>query len=133
MFVYLQDNQFQKGLADAQVLLKDYPKNIISWFHLGRFQLSLGQTAQAIQTFDQILKEDPKITVTLFFKGRALMFQGKNQEAQTVLEQFVQVHPNPEWQAYGYYQLGQLALKRGDTKAALAYFRNVFKVTLGTY
>lgn len=123
MFVYLQDNQFQKGLEDAQTLLKDYPKNVIAQFHLGRFQLSLGKTAQALQTFEQILTEDPKITVALFFKGRALMIQGKDQAAQTVLEQFVQVHPNPAWQAYGYYQLGQLALKRGDRKAALGYFK----------
>jgi tetratricopeptide (TPR) repeat protein len=123
MFVYLQDNQFQKGLEDAQVLLKDYPQNVIALFHLGRFQLSLGQTTQAIQTFEQLLKEDPKITVALYLKGRALMIQGKDQEAQAVLEQFVKVHPNPAWQAYGYYQLGQLALKRGDQKTALDYFK----------
>jgi tetratricopeptide (TPR) repeat protein len=123
MFVYLQNNQFRPGLAEAETILKDYPQNVIAQLHKGRFQLSLGQTQPALKTFNELLQNDPKITVALYFKARALMNQGKTQEAQTVLEQFVKAHPNEAWRAYGYYQLGHLALKRGDRKAAYDYFK----------
>jgi tetratricopeptide (TPR) repeat protein len=123
MFVYLQDNQSRPGLEVAQSLLKDYPQNVIAQQHVGRFQLSLGQREQALQSFNDLIVNDPKITMALYFKGRALMMLGKNQEAQVVLEEFVKVHPNEAWKAYGYYQLGHLALKHGDRKAAFGYFK----------
>jgi tetratricopeptide (TPR) repeat protein len=123
MFVYLQDNQVRPGLEIAQSLLQDFPQNVIALQHVGRFQLSLGQKDKALQTFNDLLRKDPKITVALFFKGRTLMAMGKNQEAQTVLTEFVKTHPNKEWRAYGYYQLGHLALRQGDSKAAFDYFK----------
>jgi tetratricopeptide (TPR) repeat protein len=123
LFVYLQDNQFKPGLELSQSLFNNYPQNVIAQQHVGRFQLSLGQRQQALQTFNDLLKNDPKITVALYFKGRTLLAMGKNQEAQAALLEFVKVHPNKEWRAYGYYQLGHLALKAGDRKAAFDYFK----------
>lgn len=123
LFVYLQGNQNKPGLEIAQAIYNKYPQNVIALQHVGRFQLALGQKEKALQTFNELLQKNPKITVALFFKGRTLMSMGKNQEAQAVLLEFVKVHPNKEWRAYGYYQLGHLALKAGDRKAAFDYFK----------
>lgn len=132
MFVYLQDHQNRQGLAVADDILKDYPQNVIAKLHRGRFQLRLGQRKEALATFNEILQRDPKITVALYFKGIALASLGQNQEAEKALKEFVKVHPNPAWRAYGYYQLGHLALKRGDRKEAMDLFKKGFH-TYGDY
>jgi len=128
MFVYLQDRKYRQGQKMAQEILTTYPQNVIAKLHLGRFYLYTGNRKKALTIFNEILEKDPKITVALFFKGRALMRSGKSKQARLVLEEFVQVHPNPAWKAYAYYQLGHLALRAGDRKAALKNFKKGYKI-----
>ncbi len=117
-FVYSESNNASSGLPLADKILGKYPTNIIMKNLKGNFLSMLRRYDESKKVLEAVLQEAPEINVARYYLGLNDYRAKKYPTAKTWFEQFLSHQPNPAWQAYAHYLLGEIALKEKNRDAA---------------
>jgi tetratricopeptide (TPR) repeat protein len=126
-FVYSEGNRAKEGLPLAENILEKYPTNIIMKNLKGNFLMLLGKYPESRNIFEEVLHEAPEINVARYYLGLNFYRTKNIPTAKMWFEQFLSHHPNPAWQAYAHYMLGEIALKQNDRSTAWKHFKEGYR------
>jgi len=86
----------------------------------GYKQLSAGDAAAALHSFDEALRLNPRAAAAKTGKGAVLSRQGNLREAERLLREALTLNPDP---TRTHYELGLIYQKRGDFEQAVTEFK----------
>lgn len=99
------------------------PNMFLAHFHMGMLHKNRGQAGQAIASFSRALQLNPSFAPAYANLGHALMMQGKPDEALNNVRHAMQISPNDGFFASWSVFAGEIELERGNTGAAIDWFR----------
>ena len=112
--------QYQPALKDYEAANVADPTNHAPYYNLGRIAFNSGRPKQAIALYDKALSRKPEAGWIYCSKARALQVLGQLDGALAALDKV----PAPDKQgACALRQRGEIALAKGDSEAAINYFR----------
>lgn len=114
----------EKALADAEAYVKEHPKEVEGLELLSNIQLALGRVDDAEQTLETLLKQDTGNADALLTLA-GLVMPDNPSAARNLLKKLIQVRPDA---GEGYYYLGLLEQKQGNSDKAKALFEKVIQV-----
>lgn len=103
----------------ARAALDRTPGFLNSYNTLGVIYMRRGQPALAEATLKHLLQRDPSSTVAMSNLARLMQMQGRLDESRALERQLAKIDPEPP---YHFFELGQTAMKAGDTQAARDWF-----------
>jgi tetratricopeptide (TPR) repeat protein len=103
----------------ARAALERNPGFLNSYNTLGVIYMRRGQPALAEATLKHLLQRDPSSTVAMSNLSRLLQLQGRLDESRALERQLAKIDPEPP---YHFFELGQAAMKAGNTQAARDWF-----------
>ena len=103
----------------ARAALDRTPGFLNSYNTLGVIYMRRGQPALAEATLKHLLQRDPSSTVAMSNLARLMQMQGRLDESQALQRQLAKIDPEPP---YHFFELGQAAMKTGDSQAARDWF-----------
>ena len=103
----------------ARAALDHTPGFLNSYNTLGVIYMRRGQPALAEVALNHLLQRDPTSTVAMSNLVRVLQMQGRTDESRELARQLAKIDPEPP---YHFFELGQAAMKAGDTQAARDWF-----------
>lgn len=99
------------------------PNMFLAHFHMGMLHKNRGQAGQAIASFNRALQLNPSFAPAYANLGHALMLQGKLDEALSNVRHAMNISPNDGFFATWSVFAGEIELERGNTEAAIDWFR----------
>jgi tetratricopeptide (TPR) repeat protein len=103
----------------ARAALERNPGFLNSYNTLGVIYMRRDQPALAEATLKHLLQRDPSSTVAMSNLSRLLQLQGRLDESRALERQLAKIDPEPP---YHFFELGQAAMKAGNTQAARDWF-----------
>lgn len=92
---------------------------------LGKLLLAGNELDKALDAFDQALRLDPASSSAKIGKAMVLSRQGKLDAAEQLLQQALTLAPDP---TRVYFELGRIHEQRGDSRKALAAYKEGIKI-----
>lgn len=111
-----------------------HPKTSNATFYLGESLVQLRRFHDAADAFEQVVvrhPSDPRSDRALFRWGESLMLVGDDVSAARLLERFRDRHPEHPLNEFALYYLGNLAAKRGDSRA-IEYYSELLRAFPGS-
>jgi len=88
--------KFKPAVAFFKRYLAQHPYDADAYYDLARFQAQLGQTKEALASYDMSIKYNPTRFVTIYEKANALASQKQYQAAAQAYTEAFQLGPNNE-------------------------------------
>ena len=92
--VSLAEGQYDESAKALHVILKKNPANLNGLLLRGRMNLAKGETALAIQDFQQVLKLEPRLAAAHYHLASAHLRDGNTQQARAELYEATNTDPN---------------------------------------
>ncbi|HYC09247.1 MAG TPA: TIR domain-containing protein [Steroidobacteraceae bacterium] len=102
---------------DHALLLE--PSNNEAQFSVAHLTMTLGNTTDSLNRFQQLLERDPLNLLQRRYVARMLYYAGRLDEAESIIRQLLEV--NPSFPA-AHYELGRILLARGQVPQAMSEF-----------
>jgi tetratricopeptide (TPR) repeat protein len=115
----LAAGEIDAAYAWARAAVAHEPSFLSAYNTLGVIYLRRGHAAGAEMAFDQVLQRAPANTVAMTNMVRALGELGRASEAEALSARLARLDPEPP---YHFFELGQAAMKAGNTQAARDWF-----------
>lgn len=122
--IYLQKGDFTNSLAALDQQLKLDPNNLKALFNHGALCIQLKRYPQAVASLTRVLQSEPKNEPARLNRAIANLQNGQLEEAEQDYETLLKLMPD-YYRAY--YGLGEIALKRKNTAAAIQNFEQYLK------
>jgi TolB-like protein/predicted Zn-dependent protease len=119
MTAYIKSNydwDWEGDKKEVDIALAGDPTNVDALLVRAQLAFALGQTDDAIRTYQEVLVHDPLSTDALRYLAWQLLYAGRLTESETVSRRLIELDP-----AHGSAldQLGHIYLARGDARTAL--------------
>ncbi|MGC2032915.1 MAG: TIR domain-containing protein [Steroidobacteraceae bacterium] len=119
MMAYIKSNydwDWEGDKKEADIALAGDPTNVDALLVRAQLAFALGQSDDAIRTYQEVLVHDPLSTDALRYLAWQLLYAGRLAESETVARRLIELDP-----AHGSVldQLGHVYLARGDPRTAL--------------
>ncbi len=115
---------FQSALTDIDLCLKYDSDNEDLFFQQIKYQISLGETWNALKAINQLIAKNPKPDY-LLERGKLFLQTNNWNAAKTDFSQVIDYMPN---MAEAYYQLALISLKENDKKNACFFLKKAQKL-----
>jgi tetratricopeptide (TPR) repeat protein len=122
---YAEKGDYDRAIADYNVLIKINPKDIFVWFFRGKAYAAKGDYDQAIADYNQQLKVIPDDNGAYKFRGIAYSVKGDNDHALADFNRLIRHDPKD---AQGYVFRGGVYLAIGDNVRALSDFSEAIRL-----
>ena len=111
---------------DHALLLE--PSNNEAQFSVAHLTMTLGNTTDSLNRFQQLLERDPLNLLQRRYVARMLYYAGRLDEAESIIRQLLEV--NPSFPA-AHYELGRILLARGQVPQAASEFESETSIWRG--
>ncbi len=128
VFIYGNEDEYQKAIQSADKLLAIYPENIIIRILKGRVLIWSKKYDAAISLFKEIYQMDPSNNKALFYQGMAFAKKKEYEAAKPILDQYLGVEKDPWGRAMGLYYIGLIAEAQKDYPKARDAYQQSIKV-----
>jgi tetratricopeptide (TPR) repeat protein/DNA-binding beta-propeller fold protein YncE len=122
---YIEAGLTDEGLGAYQTVIDTNPDDFVTRLKIADDMYALGDFDAALGQFDAVMKKQPKSGEAAVGKARALLSLGRDDEAKTIA---IKLSGKKETKGEGYYLLGKLAAKQGNSKEAVLRFTRAGKV-----
>ena len=122
LYLYKDEGKYAEGLKFTRKLRHRYPDGLLLPQLEGHFLIYLKQYEAALKEFDPLVEADPYNGPLHIYRGAALYYTGHIDEAGEELWTGIHLKSIPEYKAWAYYFLGEIALKKGDKSLAKKYW-----------
>ena len=128
VFIYGNEDDYNKAIQSADKLLAIYPENIIIRILKGRVLIWSKKYDAAISLFKEIYQMDPLNNKALFYQGVAVAKKKDYAVAKPLFDQYLNVEKDPWGRAMGLYYLGLIAETEKDYPTARGYYEKSINV-----
>jgi tetratricopeptide (TPR) repeat protein len=122
--IYLQAGDFTNSIAALEQQLKLDPNNMKALFNHGALCIQLKNYPQAVASLTRVLESEPKNEPARLNRAIANLQNDRLDDAQRDYETLLKLMPDYYRAFYG---LGEIAIKRKDTAAAIRNFEQYIK------
>ncbi len=135
--LYNREKRYTEALAQLAVLRERYPRNRLFWLESGSTSLRAGKTVDAERFLDEGLSRFASDTRPRMFgedalwyakRGTARAALGRASDARLDLQKALGVEGRRWVHGRTHFELGKLALKDGDSKAANEHLRAAIRL-----
>lgn len=116
--VLLADGRIAEAAAQAEEVVRAYPKAGMGWLLLGEARMQLQQFQAAEAALHRAVQQMPDSVEAHFALGSALFVQKEHAQAASYFRRVVELKPTS---ATAYYNLGLCLVKRDDPAARQAF------------
>jgi len=109
----------------ARAWARAQPNNVIAWFSLGVAYDEQGQTANAIEGYQQALRIDPQYAAAWVNLGNAYSEQGQTAQAIEAFRQALRIDPQ---YAAAWFNLGNAYGDQGQTAKAIEAYQQALRI-----
>lgn len=124
-YVYLNTGRVEEALVQFKEALRIDPGYVTAHFNLGKAYFLTNDYEAALREFETVLKLNPKHASAYFQMGRVLKMLERYDDAILMYLKCLEVDPT---YIDAYYNLGDLYEVKGDSQAAIYYFRKYISV-----
>ena len=119
------DDSFAEAVGLLRRVVAADPKVIDAWFMLGNEHFKARKFNEAITYFRKALELKPDYDLALINMANSYRALGNDEAAMAGYEQYLRVDPK---NGYVHYQMGEIALDRGDRAGAERRFREALAI-----
>ena len=130
---YFYENKFRDGITNLDILLLEFPNSKYSdevLFIKGECLLQLGNSDQALETYDLIVKQRKNHLwqlLTLTQVGSIYLTRNETDKAEQVFKNVMDSFPNHPLFFHAAYQMGNIQFRKKNIVEALHYYSLVLK------
>ncbi len=122
----IADRRFQEARDTLGQMEKRHPGYLTAWYQ-GLIALAEGDKPSARVAWDKMLSEHPEEWLVQLCYGEGMIYLGEAESAVCHLEKAAALQPRPRY-VDAYDSIAQLALIRGDKKAAIAAYEKALDI-----